>query len=152
MVLAFVGRLMFVLIFFGSAFEKFSSYDVSTGGPTTAYMAPKMDNFLSQVKAHTGVELPIDKGLYPTLILVAGAMEAIGGLLFLANSKLGSLLLLAFVVPTTVIMHDFWTAPNEKVHLLEMVQFMKNLALAGALVMHLASSTRTARTVKSKRE
>ena len=48
-------------------------------------------------------------------MLVAGALEAVGSLLFISNSKLGSVLLLAFLIPTTVIMHNFWEAPNEQV-------------------------------------
>lgn len=64
---------------------------------------------------HPAFPNPLSQEHYPTLVLVAGALEAVGSLLFISNSKLGSVLLLAFLIPTTVIMHNFWEAPNEQV-------------------------------------
>lgn len=40
---------------------QFSNYDSTTGGPATAYMAPKLDHFLKQVQVHAGVDIPVPK-------------------------------------------------------------------------------------------
>jgi uncharacterized membrane protein YphA (DoxX/SURF4 family) len=53
---------------------------------------------------------------------------------------LGAVAVIAFLVPVTVIMHDFWTMEgqdrqNEQIH------FLKNVGLVGTAVVFLALST-----------
>lgn len=55
------GRLLFAVIFFASAMNKFQTFDKSTGGPMTAYMTPKLDNALNKFQTLTGFTLPIEK-------------------------------------------------------------------------------------------
>ena len=46
----------------------------------------------------------------PLLLIVATLLELVGGLLLLLGVKerLGAFLLLLFLVPTTIVMHQFW--------------------------------------------
>jgi uncharacterized membrane protein YphA (DoxX/SURF4 family) len=57
--LAFLGRVMFALIFILAGIQKFHTYDPITGGPHTLYITPKLDGFLSAVQGTMGVSIPI---------------------------------------------------------------------------------------------
>jgi len=68
--------------------------------------------------------------------LVAGALAVLTG----TFPAVGALAVIAFLVPITVIMHDFWTMEgqdrqNEQIH------FLKNVGLIGAALVFLALST-----------
>ena len=69
------------------------------------------------------------------LAYLAGAVEVIGGLSVLTGfaTRLGALALALFLVPTTLIFHDFWTMSGQA-RTGEMVNFMKNLAVMGGLL------------------
>lgn len=66
-------------------------------------------------------------------VIVSGAMLVIGGLSLLLGYKpqIGLWILILFLVPVAMIMHNFWAVPAEQ-QATEMTQFMKNIALAGA--------------------
>ncbi|MDJ0987883.1 MAG: DoxX family membrane protein [Desulfobacterales bacterium] len=84
-------------------------------------------------------ELTKMKGMpLPTLsVAIASAILISGGLSILANYriKIGVLLIWIFLVPVTLIIHNFWTVEDPMVRGNEMAHFLKNLlALAGALI------------------
>lgn len=70
-------------------------------------------------------------------VAVTGVMLILGGasILLGARPRIGIALIVAFLLPTSVIMHDFWTVPDQMPRAAEMVNFLKNLALAGAALM-----------------
>ena len=45
---------------------------------------------------------------------------------------LGLLILILFLIPTSVVMHNFWTIQNPMQRAAEQVNFLKNIALTGA--------------------
>ncbi|MFZ8872141.1 MAG: DoxX family protein, partial [Candidatus Nanopelagicaceae bacterium] len=47
-------------------------------------------------------------------------------------ADLGALLLAIFLVPTAFMMHNFWTIQDPQAKQGEMINFFKNLSLAGA--------------------
>ena len=71
-----------------------------------------------------------------TPMLWAGRIaQLIGAVLFLLPNRLaavGSLVLIAFLVPAPLIGHDFWTATGN-FRQAQLVGFLKNLAILGAL-------------------
>lgn len=75
----------------------------------------------------------------PLFLAIAVVLELGGGLSLLLGYKtrLGALALIAFLIPVTAIMHDFWTydGPERQT---QMINFMKNLAILGGLCMTLA--------------
>ena len=84
-------------------------------------------------------ELTKMKGMpFPTLsVIIASAILILGGLSILANYriKIGVLLIWIFLVPVTLIIHNFWAFEDPMVKGNEMAHFVKNLlALAGALI------------------
>jgi putative oxidoreductase len=78
-----------------------------------------------------GVPLP---GL---LVPLSGIIALIGGLsvLFGFQTRLGAGLLVIFLVPVTLVMHNFWSVSDPMTHQIETAMFMKNVTmLGGALV------------------
>jgi uncharacterized membrane protein YphA (DoxX/SURF4 family) len=70
-------------------------------------------------------------------VLVSGVMLVVGGVSVLLGiwADLGSLILVAFLVPTAILMHGFWKESDPQARQMEMTQFQKDLALGGAALM-----------------
>ena len=73
------------------------------------------------------------------LAILAGLVEVVGGLMVLTGfaTRLGALALFAFLIPTTLIFHDFWALEGAE-RKMQMVNFMKNLSVMGGLLMVVA--------------
>lgn len=72
------------------------------------------------------------KGVPEALLVIATALELLGGLSVILGFKArwGALALLIFLVPVTLVFHNFWAvAPAERQA--QMVNFLKNLSIAG---------------------
>jgi uncharacterized membrane protein YphA (DoxX/SURF4 family) len=82
------------------------------------------------------------KGLpYPSLaVAFTGILLLLGGLSILLGiyPRIGVLFLVLFLLPTTLIMHNFWAVSDPQMKMVEMINFMKNMALLGATLMFLA--------------
>jgi len=79
----------------------------------------------------------------PDLLLYASIfLLVLGGTLVLIGyrSSLGASLLLLYWIPVTFIAHSFWNDP-EPARRLEAIMFMKNLAIAGGLLMILVNGS-----------
>lgn len=72
----------------------------------------------------------------PILLLLATFFELGGGLSILLGyrEKLGAVLLILFLIPATILMHQFWFAEGG-VRELQLVHFLKNLAILGGLIL-----------------
>lgn len=78
-------------------------------------------------------------------VLGTGVQMLVGGLMLLLGWQVwvAALILILFLVPVAFAMHNFWAVQDPQARMMEMVQFMKNLAIAGALLMILAYSYAT---------
>ncbi len=65
------------------------------------------------------------------LMLLGGGLSIILGL----RIRTGVVLLTAFLIPVTLIIHDFWRVQDPQRRMAEKVNFLKNLALLGAILM-----------------
>ena len=67
-------------------------------------------------------------------VVGTGVMLVLGGLSVLLGlfPVLGLILLIVFLVPTSVLIHNFWTVQDPQARAAEQVNFLKNLALTGA--------------------
>lgn len=68
------------------------------------------------------------------LLLILGGLSILLGI----HPTVGAVLLLIFLLPVTFIMHNFWKPQDQNTKSIEAVNFLKNLALVGALLMFLA--------------
>jgi uncharacterized membrane protein YphA (DoxX/SURF4 family) len=71
-------------------------------------------------------------------VIVTGVMILAGGLMIVVNwlPTVGSFLLVAFLLPVAVVMHDFWTVTDPMQRASERAHFLKDLALAGAALLY----------------
>ena len=88
-----------------------------------------------------------------TIAMCGTIIELLGSALLMLNFTLGSKLLMVFVSCVTPIMHPFWrreelSASRE----IETIMFWKNVALFGALVMHVGMTKEEAKEEKEKEE
>ena len=105
-----IGRIVFAVLFLASGFGHLAQTDAMAGYAESMGVKPaKLLVILSGV-----------------LIIVGGVMVAVG-----IWADLGALLLVAFLIPTALLMNPFWKYEGEQQQM-EMANFMKNLSLAGA--------------------
>jgi putative oxidoreductase len=108
---AFVGRILFVAVFLGSGYAHLAQTQAMAG-----YAASKGVPGAKVATRASGV------------LLIVGALMVLLGIW----ADLGALLLVVFLIPTAFLMHAFWKETDPQAKQLEMVQFQKDLALAGA--------------------
>jgi len=110
-ILLVIGRVLFALIFIKSGIAHLTKLNDMTG--------------YAQFK-----KVPVPK----LAVIVTGLMLIIGALyiVFGVYADLGALLLAVFLVPTAFMMHNFWTIQDPQAKQGEMINFFKNLSLAGA--------------------
>ena len=107
-----IGRFLFSLIFIISSFAHFSS-------STIAYAAKQGVPF-SQV-----------------LVPLSGVLALLGGLSILLGfyARIGALFLILFLVPVTLVMHNFWAITDMGQAQIQQIMFMKNLAMLGGALL-----------------
>lgn len=78
--------------------------------------------------------------LTPLFLAAALVIEVAGSLMILAGyrARLGAAALAAFTIIAAFTMHAFWTVTDPQAGMMEMVNFMKNLALTGGLLLIVA--------------
>lgn len=87
---------------------------------------------------HTTAAMMATKGfpLVPYFLYGAAILEILCALslIFGCYIRLGALILILFLIPTTFIFHDFWNVAAPELRFLQMVMFMKNIAILGGLL------------------
>lgn len=94
----------------------------------------KNNSGLSQYAASRGVPMPKYAVYFSGALILFGGTAIILGVFV----KLAVLCVAFFLVPVSLVMHNFWkiSDPNQK--MIEMVNFTKNMALLGGALMSLA--------------
>ena len=70
-------------------------------------------------------------------VALTGLMMILGGLSMLLGiyPLVGVVLLVVFLIPVSFMMHNFWKVQDPQMRMGEMINFMKNMALLGAVLM-----------------
>jgi putative oxidoreductase len=107
-----IGRVLFTLIFVMSVFGDFSRATIDAAA------------------AH-GVPLAT------VLVPIAGIIAFIGGISVLLGyrARFGAFLLLVFLIPVTLVMHNFWSVSDPQLAMIQKVNFFKNVSLIGTTLM-----------------
>ncbi|MFF3573617.1 DoxX family membrane protein [Nocardia jiangxiensis] len=113
-VVVLIGRILFAALFLGSAFGHFAQRKQ-----------------MAEYAGYKGVPVP------ELSVLASGVLLLVGGLSVLLGvwADLGSLLLVVFLVPAALLMHAFWKESDAQVKQQEMINFNKDIGLAGAALM-----------------
>lgn len=112
-ILFLIGRIILGAFFINSGFNHFSNISMIAG-----YAGSK--------------KIPFPK----FSVFISGLFLLFGGLSILLGiyQVIGIILIIAFLLPAAFFVHNFWTLPKEQ-RQGDMVNFMKNIALVGALLM-----------------
>jgi putative oxidoreductase len=112
--IAVLGRILFGLLFVASAFAH-----------------------LTQTEAMAGYAQSRGLPAARPAVLVSGLLILAGGLMVIVGvwGDLGALFLVAFLLLTALLIHNFWKETDPGARQQEMTQFMKDLALAGAALL-----------------
>ncbi|MDP3940241.1 MAG: DoxX family protein [Deltaproteobacteria bacterium] len=107
-----IGRILLSLIFVLAGFGKIGDWSA-----TADYMASR--------------GMPA----IPFFLTMTILVETVGGLSLLLGyrTKAAALALFLFLVPATLLFHNFWTYPEE-LQKIQMIMFLKNLAIMGGLL------------------
>jgi len=111
---ALAGRILLAFMFVLSGFGKITGYEGTAG-----YMASK--------------GMPMIGVLLPLTILT----ELGGGLALIAGFKARwvALLLAGFSIIAALIFHDFWAVADPMQHMNQQIHFLKNVSIAGGMLM-----------------
>jgi putative oxidoreductase len=116
--LTLLGRILFSLIFLSSLTVHFSKGAIAYAG--------------SQGVPLASIAVPF-----------SGLMAFVGGLSIASGykAKWGALLLVVFLIPVTIILHNFWAMKDAMMSQMQYAMFMKNISMLGAalLIMHFGS-------------
>lgn len=112
-----IGRVLFALIFLMSGFAHLTQEGMVQYARSKGVPAPK------------------------AMVLITGLMILAGGLSVLLGlwMEIGTWLLVFFLVPVAIKMHDFWAVTDPMQKQVQQAQFMKNMSMAGgALIIYWA--------------
>jgi putative oxidoreductase len=107
-----VGRILLGLIFVLSGFAKISGFDGTAG-----YIASK------------GLPLPQLLAALTIVVELGGGLALMAGL----YTRQAVVALAGFSLLTAIVFHNFWAAPQAE-QLMQQINFMKNLAIAGGML------------------
>lgn len=71
------------------------------------------------------------------MVILTGIIIILGGLSILLGAyvNVGALLLVLFLIPAALYMHDFWNIEDPQESQNQQIHFMKNLSMAGAALL-----------------
>lgn len=110
--LVLIGRILFSMIFILSGFKHFGSDMIQYG-------------------AIQGVPYP------NAVVPLSGLICLIGGLAILIGYKarVGAWLIIIFLIPVTIMMHNFWELADSKEIMIQQIMFLKNVSMLGGAFM-----------------
>jgi putative oxidoreductase len=108
-----IARILLALMFILAGFSKFAGLEGTAG-----YIASK------------GLPLPSVLAFLTALLEVAGGLAIAVGL----HARIAALALALFTLLASVLFHNFWAVPAEQ-QMVQQLMFMKNLSVAGGLLL-----------------
>jgi putative oxidoreductase len=116
-VIVLLGRILLAALFLGSAI-----------------------GHLTQTPAMSGYAQSKGVPAARAAVVVSGVLILLGALMVLLGiwADLGALFLFIFLIPTALLMHAFWKETDPQARQMEMIQFQKDIALAGGSLLALA--------------
>ena len=102
-----------------------------------AAVGSKISHFseVAQLMASKGIPAPTLMLAGAIVFLLAGSLSVITGY----RARIGASLLLVFLVLATYFFHNFWAIADAHARQEQMIQFMKNLSIMGAMLFIIAN-------------
>ncbi|MEX0931816.1 MAG: DoxX family protein [Candidatus Paceibacterota bacterium] len=86
---------------------------------------------MSSYAKSKGIPQPKTSTILSGLLIIAGGL----GVMFEYHMSVSLIFIVLFLIPTSILMHNFWTCTTPEDRQTEFTQFMKNIALAGGALM-----------------
>jgi putative oxidoreductase len=109
-------------------------------------------NILSQSLAvHEMAAHGVPASIIPLMILGAQALQLVAslGLIFGIYPRLAALALILFLIPATLMAHAFWQAAGTPLYTVQLINFCKNVCMAGGLLFLAATKDQPVRLPRS---
>jgi putative oxidoreductase len=107
-----LGRILFALIFLFSGLNHLkgagTDYAAAAGVPMAGFMVP-----------------------FAGLIALVGALSILLGY----KVKYGAWLIVIFIIPVSIVLHNFWTVKDPMQQQMQMAMFMKNVSILGGALL-----------------
>ncbi|MCR4300815.1 MAG: DoxX family protein [Sulfuricaulis sp.] len=118
-----IGRLLLSNLFIVAGFKKITGF-----AGTLGYMAAKMPS--------------LDPNLIKIMLVLTIAIELGGGLLILVGwqARWAATIAFLWMIPVTYLFHPYWGLPPDQMQM-QFIQFQKNLAIMGALLLIVAQGS-----------
>lgn len=134
--IAFLGRALLSIIFISAGIHKLFDWQ-----GTLQYFTQGLNSWLALNVGNASLQSMIEFGLgnAQLILTIATILEIVGGLFVFLGiwTRLGALMLIVFLIPTSFAMHHFWQL-QEPERQLQMINFMKNVSIIGGLFVVLA--------------
>ena len=71
------------------------------------------------------------------LVPLAGMIALLGGMSILLgyHARIGALLVVVFLIPVTLYMHNFWAVTDPTMRMMQQANFMKNISMLGGALL-----------------
>jgi putative oxidoreductase len=99
-------------------------------------------NIIGQtLAAHELAAYGAPASLIPSLIIAARTLQLIAGtcLILGVYPRISALALLLFLIPATLMAHPFWKAIGTSLYQVQLINFFKNMCMAGGLIFIIAT-------------
>jgi putative oxidoreductase len=95
-----------------------------------------LDIISQSLAAHEMAAHGVPVSLVPLMILGAQALQVVAsiGLIFGIYPRLSALALILFLIPATLMAHAFWHAVGTPLFTVQVINFCKNVCMAGGLL------------------
>lgn len=133
---AYIGR-----VFLGVIFLLSSIVELANWSGTEQFLLMRLTRWVHYYQDSEGVSAMFTEILpwVPILLVFAVVLKLLGSICLMVGwqVRLGAAFLVAFILPVTILMHDFWNLTGEESSI-ELVMFFKNLSILGGLLVVLA--------------
>jgi putative oxidoreductase len=105
------------------------------------YMMTALDIIGQTLAAHELAAYGVPASLVPVLIMAARALQLVAGLGLILGiyPRISALALLLFLILATLMGHAFWLAIGTSLYTIQLINFFKNVSMAGGLIFIIAT-------------
>ncbi len=105
------------------------------------FMMNALDIIGQNLAAHEMAVHGAPPSLIPLLIVAARSLQLIAGLGLILGiyPRISAVALLLFLIPATLLAHSFWQALGTPLYQVQLINFFKNVCMAGGLIFILAT-------------
>jgi putative oxidoreductase len=107
----------------------------------TMFMLNGLNVIGQTLAAHELAVYGAPANIIPALIIAARTLQLIAGtcLILGVYPRVSALALLLFLIPATLMAHPFWKAIDTPLYQVQLINFSKNLSMAGGLIFIIAT-------------